>query len=292
MANINKVNVNGTVYNIEDAAVRSSVAASYSASSAYAVGDYCLHDGQLYKCNTAIAVGGETWNANHWTAADIMSAVEDIAANATVIYTGSTNVEIGTYQGTVTLNDSKTAADVIASIDNGASVLIRVTDIESDDYEFVYAGNEYANHYTFIHMGYNSNVLYRLEVDYNGIITKPWMRIVTRDDVAVSSTNAIAKFTSTGDAIGVGPKFGSSTTTFLRNDGTWQTPPTVTVDSALSTTSENPVQNKVINTALGGKEAKGKITVSNTEYTVTRKALVITDSLGTTTTYYVADITS
>lgn len=291
MANINKINVNGTVYNIEDAAVRSSVAASYSASSAYAVGDYCLHDGQLYKCNTAISSSGEAWNANHWTAADIMSAVGDIAANATVIYTGSTNVEIGTYQGTVTLDDGKTAADVIASIDSGASVLIRVTDFESDFYEFVYAGNEDTSHYTFIHMSHDSNVLYRLKVDYNGITTLPWMRIIKRSDSA-NATNAIAKFTSNNDEIGAGPKFGSSTTTFLRNDGTWQTPPTVTVDSALSTTSENPVQNKVINTALSGKEAKGKITVSNTEYTVTRKALVITDSLGTTTTYYVADITS
>lgn len=38
-------------------------------------------------------------------------------------------------------------------------------------------------------------------------------------------------------------------------DGTakWTTPSTVTVDSALSTTSTNPVQNKVVNTALGGK---------------------------------------
>lgn len=37
-------------------------------------------------------------------------------------------------------------------------------------------------------------------------------------------------------------------------------------------------------------ESRGKITISGTEYTVTRKALAITEN-GVTTTYYVADLT-
>ena len=37
-------------------------------------------------------------------------------------------------------------------------------------------------------------------------------------------------------------------------------------------------------------ETRGKITISGTEYVVTRKALAITEN-GITTTYYVADIT-
>lgn len=42
---------------------------------------------------------------------------------------------------------------------------------------------------------------------------------------------------------------------YLRGDGTWQTPPDtkVTVDSVLSATSTNPVQNKAINAALDSK---------------------------------------
>ena len=42
---------------------------------------------------------------------------------------------------------------------------------------------------------------------------------------------------------------------FLRGDGTWQVPPTstITIDTSLSSTSINPVQNKVINTALANK---------------------------------------
>ena len=47
--------------------VRGNIAATYSDSSSYAVGDLCIYNGILYKCNTAIGSGGETWNASHWT---------------------------------------------------------------------------------------------------------------------------------------------------------------------------------------------------------------------------------
>ena len=39
---------------------------AYSATSAYAVGDKCVHSGLEYQCNTAIGSGGEAWNASHW----------------------------------------------------------------------------------------------------------------------------------------------------------------------------------------------------------------------------------
>lgn len=45
----------------------------YSSSSAYAVGDFCIHGGLFYKCNTAIASGGEAWTAEHWTQTNITS---------------------------------------------------------------------------------------------------------------------------------------------------------------------------------------------------------------------------
>ena len=43
------------------------MASAYSSSSAYSIGDYCLYGGLLYKCNTTIASGGETWTTAHWT---------------------------------------------------------------------------------------------------------------------------------------------------------------------------------------------------------------------------------
>lgn len=42
------------------------VASAYSASSTYAVGDYVIHDGNLYRCTTAITTA-EAFTAAHWT---------------------------------------------------------------------------------------------------------------------------------------------------------------------------------------------------------------------------------
>lgn len=63
-------------------------------------------------------------------------------------------------------------------------------------------------------------------------------KLVIKD---ASANNNIANSTLT---------FGTSTTSYLANNGTWQSP---TVDTALSSTSTNPLQNKVINGALNGK---------------------------------------
>lgn len=48
------------------------IADAYSATSTYAVGDYCIHEGKLYKCNTAIGTA-EAWTAAHWTAVKVTS---------------------------------------------------------------------------------------------------------------------------------------------------------------------------------------------------------------------------
>ena len=374
MANINKVNVNGTVYNIEDAAVRSSVAASYSASSAYAVGDYCLHDGQLYKCNTAIPSSGEAWNANHWTAADVMSEVKDIAANSAdpyLVFSMSTT-RFGfvnfttvptTYSALIASNEFKRALSSPIIIDSNLSGAPSGFVAHASLYNGQGLGDPDGNKWTILFadaidmgsagssnyingvkgiMTYDTtnSVWYLASVSYNipasraiasdvvtaelggvsldvtndasktitGTSTSGGGLTLTTSDIAIDSDqvtmgNSVTAASSDEIAIfdasnsnklsGSGLTFDANgSSNYLSQAGTWEVVPTVTVDSTLSTTSENPVQNKVINTALADKEAKGKITVSNTEYTVTRKALVITDSLGTTTTYYVADITS
>lgn len=53
-------------YGITDAATMESLAPEYSPSSAYAVGAFVYHDGNIYQCTTAISDGGEAWNAAHW----------------------------------------------------------------------------------------------------------------------------------------------------------------------------------------------------------------------------------
>lgn len=51
------------------------VAPEYDSTSSYGVGDYCIYGGLLYKCNTAISTGGETWDATHWTQVNIVGEI-------------------------------------------------------------------------------------------------------------------------------------------------------------------------------------------------------------------------
>ena len=46
------------------------IADVYNSNSAYAVGDYVIYGGTLYKCASAIA-NGENWNPQHWEVADL-----------------------------------------------------------------------------------------------------------------------------------------------------------------------------------------------------------------------------
>lgn len=53
----------------------SMIAPAYS-KKAYAVGDYCIHDGKFYVCKTAIvSSSGENWTAAHWTETTVGAAL-------------------------------------------------------------------------------------------------------------------------------------------------------------------------------------------------------------------------
>lgn len=60
------------------------VAAQYSTSATYDVGDYVIYNGQLYRCTTAITTA-ETWTAAHWTAAVLGDDVGDLKADLFVL---------------------------------------------------------------------------------------------------------------------------------------------------------------------------------------------------------------
>ena len=53
------------------------LAADYSSNKIYAVGEYCIYNGSLYRCITAITTA-EAWTAAHWTAAVIGNDVSDL----------------------------------------------------------------------------------------------------------------------------------------------------------------------------------------------------------------------
>ena len=58
-------------------ALPNTIAANYSASSTYAVGDHVLYNNALYQCKTAIETA-EEWTAEHWTAVKVADEVSDL----------------------------------------------------------------------------------------------------------------------------------------------------------------------------------------------------------------------
>ena len=62
------------------------VAAQYSTSATYDVGDYVIYNGQLYRCTTAITTA-ESWTAAHWTAAVLGNDVGELKSALKEVYT-------------------------------------------------------------------------------------------------------------------------------------------------------------------------------------------------------------
>lgn len=81
-ADISDINGNMDLIDAEAGKVRANVAANYDSSETYAVGDYCLHDGSLYKCSTAIS-SPEAWTAGHWTQIKITGELSTLNGNIT-----------------------------------------------------------------------------------------------------------------------------------------------------------------------------------------------------------------
>ena len=76
---------------------RASLAPEYSATSAYSVGPFVYHDGSIYQCKTAIADGGEAWNAEHWE----LRKLDDFFTESNSLLTGRVNTLIDAKVGDV-----------------------------------------------------------------------------------------------------------------------------------------------------------------------------------------------
>lgn len=68
------------------------IADNYNANATYAVGDYTLHNGGLYRCTTAIT-SAETWTAAHWTQVVFGSEVRDLKSVSNYSYD-----QLGSYE--------------------------------------------------------------------------------------------------------------------------------------------------------------------------------------------------
>ena len=63
-----------------DTALRASTGADYDPTQTYEAGEYCLKNGQLYECTTAITQA-EAWNASHWTARTVGGQLETLKSD-------------------------------------------------------------------------------------------------------------------------------------------------------------------------------------------------------------------
>lgn len=71
-------------------------AAPYSSSSAYAKDtNFCTYDNRLWKCATAIAAGGEEWNAAHWTAVGWLTNSVTTSSSQILPFDETANYEAG-----------------------------------------------------------------------------------------------------------------------------------------------------------------------------------------------------
>lgn len=75
----------------------SAFASEYSATSAYSVGAFVYHDGSIYQCKTAIADGGEAWNAEHWE----LGKLDDFFTESNSLLTSRVNTMIDMKVGDV-----------------------------------------------------------------------------------------------------------------------------------------------------------------------------------------------
>lgn len=74
---IKQATINGVDYWLVD----HNIVADFSTSSTYAVGDYCVYSGSLYKCSTAISAAG-AWDSTKWTSVNVMDEVKSAQSSS------------------------------------------------------------------------------------------------------------------------------------------------------------------------------------------------------------------
>lgn len=117
-------------YGITDAATMASIAPEYSPSSAYSVGAFVYHDGNIYQCTTAIADGGEAWSAAPWE----LRKLDDFFTESNSLLTATIDARlpypINAVPSTGVLKDRTLNTTSLASVtvpDNFTDLIIRAS---------------------------------------------------------------------------------------------------------------------------------------------------------------------
>ena len=116
-------------------------AAEYSATATYAIGDYCTHDGKLYRCTTAITEP-EAWTEAHWTETTVgaeLTAIytalaekadKSVAFTVTLTAAGwSDNAQTASNENFLSTGYAYTVAPASGSFSNYAEAMIYADDV-------------------------------------------------------------------------------------------------------------------------------------------------------------------
>lgn len=93
------------------------IAADYSATKTYAVGDYVFYNGVLYRCTTAITAA-EAWTSGHWASAQL--AVDVFGANNAI--SAEETAQVNAYNRTNALDYSKITSGQRMKVADGSVV--------------------------------------------------------------------------------------------------------------------------------------------------------------------------
>ena len=133
--------IDETDYLEQITAIQNDIAPEYDSTSTYSVGEYCIYDGQLYRCTTEITTA-EAWTAAHWTAVTVTgevtglkSAVNALSFSPEIEWTigmGATPTGIGA-------SDYTALSDMILCQSGDKIVNKSALKDESDNYFVIYA---------------------------------------------------------------------------------------------------------------------------------------------------------
>lgn len=95
------------------------IASEYDSTATYNYGAYCIYDGVLYRCITAISVA-EAWNSTHWTAVMVTGEFRRVVELTSAQYTALSSAEKNNGTLYIITDEETTAADIPYS--SGVSV--------------------------------------------------------------------------------------------------------------------------------------------------------------------------
>jgi len=146
-ADVAVINSNSDLIDAEAGRTRANFAAEYSTSSAYAVGAFCTHAGNLYQCNTAIGSGGEAWTAAHWTQKSVAEAVD------------ACNQAIASINNNMPNNVDKTSSDITIDLSD-LTWSARTGCWTASKSASTYFGNNYTKIVNILLVGYSGIPVY------------------------------------------------------------------------------------------------------------------------------------